>query len=320
MDFCIAIMGTGKSAEKMAQAVNETEGVTAYAVASRDKERAKKFALSFQFEKAYGSYEEMLKDDKIDLVYIATPHSFHHEHMLSCFRHGKNVMCEKLFTTSYHEAKETLLFAEEQRIFVAEAVSLRYMPIMHELQSLIAKGVIGKIHLISAYYGKPVLSKVELLKKEKSGGAMYHLVPYPLHFISMCMQAAWNDPSQEKQPYAVCYARDNYSTDVELQNTLTLVYPGHILATAVTTMYAEIGKKGILYGDKGKIVVDNIKYPQRIEVYNEQGKELLVVEGGSADYALKYPLEAAKQAIRNGHIQCDELPHQEILQMIRILS
>ena len=94
----VSILGAGRIAATMAETLAKMDDVISYSVAARDLDRAQAFAEKYGFEKAYGSYEEMLQDDGTDLVYIATPHSHHYEHALLCLNHGRHVLCEKAFT------------------------------------------------------------------------------------------------------------------------------------------------------------------------------------------------------------------------------
>ena len=108
----VGILGAGGIARKMALTLNGMEGANAYAVASRDLQKAQKFAKDEYVEKAYGSYEEMLADEKVDLVYVATPHSHHLEHAKLCISYGKPVLCEKAFTANAKQARELLEYAK----------------------------------------------------------------------------------------------------------------------------------------------------------------------------------------------------------------
>ena len=94
--FKMAIMGAGNIAGQMAAAVNGLKeyGIEAYAVASRGLEKAQEFAKTWKFEKAYGSYEELVQDEEIDLIYIATPHAMHYENALLCIEHGRNILAK----------------------------------------------------------------------------------------------------------------------------------------------------------------------------------------------------------------------------------
>ena len=117
----IGILGAGKIAGVMADTINKMDNVELYAVGSRTLEKANAFAREFDIDKAYGSYEELVSDDTIDLIYIATPHSHHYEHMKLCIEHGRNVLCEKAFTYDAAQAEKIAALAAEKKVYVAEA-------------------------------------------------------------------------------------------------------------------------------------------------------------------------------------------------------
>ena len=107
----IGFIGAGQIANTMAHTMQRMEDVNLYAVAARDLDRAEAFAAQYGFEKAYGSYAQMLLDPNVELVYIATPHSHHAEHMKLCIAHGKHVLCEKAFTLNAAPAREVAALA-----------------------------------------------------------------------------------------------------------------------------------------------------------------------------------------------------------------
>ena len=146
----VGILGAGNIAGKMARTLNGMKDATAYAVAARDLERAQNFAKEYQMEKAYGSYEEMLADDKVDLVYIATPHSHHLEHGKLCISYRKPVLCEKSFTANAAQARELLDDAKENGVFITEAIWTRYMPSRKIITDIIESGELGEMHMLSA--------------------------------------------------------------------------------------------------------------------------------------------------------------------------
>ena len=104
--FKVGIIGAGWIAEKMAAALAPLEDYCVYAIASRSIEKAQAFAERWNIAKAYGSYEEMVADNDIDLVYIATPHSHHYPHAMLALNAGKHVLVEKAFTANAAEAQE----------------------------------------------------------------------------------------------------------------------------------------------------------------------------------------------------------------------
>ena len=117
----VGILGAGKIAGIMARTLREMENVQAWAVASRERERAEEFARTYGIERAYGSYEELVEDPAVDLIYVATPHSHHVEHCLLCIEHGKPVLCEKAFTANAAQARQVLARAEERGVFLTVA-------------------------------------------------------------------------------------------------------------------------------------------------------------------------------------------------------
>ena len=140
----IGIIGTGWIAEKMAITLEGMEGVEAYAVASRQLQTACDFADRWGFTRAYGSYEEMLDDEEVELVYIATPHSHHFEHARMSLLKGKAVLCEKAFTANARQAEELLNLAKEKELFITEAIWTRYMPLSQTINDLVNGGITGR--------------------------------------------------------------------------------------------------------------------------------------------------------------------------------
>lgn len=152
----IGIIGTGWIAEKMAITLEGMEGVEAYAVASRQLQTACDFADRWGFTRTYGSYEEMLDDEEVELVYIATPHSHHFEHARMSLLKGKAVLCEKAFTANARQAEELLNLAKEKELFITEAIWTRYMPLSQTINDLVNGGIIGRPMTLSANLGYPI--------------------------------------------------------------------------------------------------------------------------------------------------------------------
>ena len=139
----IGIMGAGNIGGTMAGTIAKIQDVTCYGIASRELQKAEQFAAKFGVTRAYGSYEEMLADPMIELVYVATPHSQHYENMMLCIEYGKPVLCEKAFTVNAKQAREVLDFAKEKNVFVTEAMWTRYMPMRNTITEVLASKIIG---------------------------------------------------------------------------------------------------------------------------------------------------------------------------------
>ena len=183
--YKIGIIGCGHIAEKMAATINGMQEAESYAVASRSIEKAQAFATKWNFSKAYGSYEELVTDSEVDLVYIATPHSHHYEHARLCIMNGKPVLCEKSFTANAHQAEELIRLAEEKNIFITEAIWTRYMPLSVKMKELLDEGVIGKPYTLSANLGYVIADKDRIAKPELAGGALLDIGVYTLNFAAM---------------------------------------------------------------------------------------------------------------------------------------
>jgi len=146
------ILGPGRQSTKFAKALQILENAELYAVGSRDKNRSEAFAKELGFKRAFGSYEEMLADPDLDIVYIATPHTLHKEHTLLCLRNGKNVVCEKVFAMDYSEVKEMVDEARSRNLFLMEALWPPFQPYYKKAQEILESGQLGKIIQIDAFF------------------------------------------------------------------------------------------------------------------------------------------------------------------------
>lgn len=126
--FRVGIIGAGHIAALMAETVRRMPDAHLYAIASRSLEKAQEFQNKWNVEKAYGSYEELIQDPDVDLIYVATPHSHHYEQVRLCLLHDKAVLCEKTFTANKAQAEELVALARERKVFLGEAIWTRYMP------------------------------------------------------------------------------------------------------------------------------------------------------------------------------------------------
>ncbi len=307
----IGILGAGGIAKLMAETIRPLEGVESYAVAARDLDRAQAFADEWGFEKAYGSYEEMLHDDKVDLVYIAVPHSHHHKWTMEALHAGRNVLCEKAFAANTKQAEEMIALAEEKKLLLTEAIWTRYMPSRRMINDLIAAGEIGEVLTVSANLGYRIDMNERMVRPELAGGCLLDLTVYPLNFASMIL----GDDIKEIHASMV-----PTETGVDGQDTVMLEYNDGKMASMFTTMYTLTDRRGLICGRDGFITVENINNPQKITVYApnrdryEIKKELVVPEQITG---YEYEVLACKRALEEGKIECEEMPHSETIEIMR---
>lgn len=307
----LAILGAGRIAVTMANTVNGMEDVNLYAVASRSLERAESFAKEHHVEKAYGSYEEMLRDEKVDLVYIATPHSHHCEQIKLCADFGKPVLCEKAFTVDAKEAKEALTYAKEKGVLVSEAMWVRYMPMTQTLRDILASGKIGEIVGLTANLGYAVMHKERIVKPELGGGALLDLGVYTLNFATTVL----GDDVKKIDATVV-----KHDTGVDKNLFVNLTYENGSVAGLFNTIQTITDRKGVIYGTKGYIFVDNINNYEAFHIYNQQHELLETIERPQQITGFEYQVRACKKALEEGKLECDEMPHEHTIKIMEIIE
>lgn len=307
----VGIMGTGNIARAMAGTINKMKGVKCYGVASRDAARAQAFAQEFGVKKAFDSYEEMVLDDKIDLIYIATPHSEHYSNMKLCIENGQAVLCEKAFTANAAQAEEIIKLSEEREIFVTEAIWTRYMPMVTTIQGLLASGIIGELKMLTCNLGYPLTEVPRMKDPALAGGALLDLGVYPINFASMMFGTEVVD---------ITSACSKLSTGVDASNSITLTYADGKMAVLNSTMLAPTDRRGIIYGSGGYIVVENINNYEAAVVYDKERKEIKRVQAPKQISGYEYEVFSALQAIEKGDPECWEMPHKETLRIMRMMD
>lgn len=305
------ILATGNIANSMAKAVQNLEEIACCAAASRTYEKAKAFADKWGFQKAYGSYEELVNDPEIDLIYVASPHSHHYEHAKLCLEHGKHVLLEKAFTVNVSQAEELIALSERKGLLLAEAFWPRYMPTRKMLEDLIAQGTIGEVQAVMADFGAPLSHVERMWNPNLAGGALLDLGVYPINFALQIFKS----PVQKIQSDAVMSPQG-----VDHMNGITLTFDDNKIAVLHSNMLACMGNRGVVYGDKGFIELYEINNPKEIRVFN-QNKELTASYPAPEQInGYEYEVLACVRAINAGQIECEEMPHSETLRLMRILD
>lgn len=307
----VGILGAGHIAQKMATTLMGMKEAELYAVAARELSRAEQFADEFHAQKAYGNYEALADDPDIDLIYIATPHSHHFGPARMCLLKGKPVLCEKAFTANAREAKELIRIAQEKQVFLAEAIWTRYMPFSRTIRELTESGIIGKPMMLTASLGYPIAHKERIVRLELCGGSLYDLGVYPINFALMTFG---NDLEKIT---STCMKNE---AGVDMQNSITFTYRDGRMAVMQTTAFCASDRQGIISGDKGYLVIDNINNPQQAVVYNTDHQETGRYTCPPQITGFEYQVLEAAEAIRQGAIEPASMPHAETLRVMRMLD
>jgi predicted dehydrogenase len=309
--FAVGIIGTGSIAAKMAHTLRDMEGVELYAVASRRQATADEFASRWGARRAYGSYEAMLSDENVELVYIATPHPFHAENALACIRAGKPVLCEKPFTVNAREAEEVLALSRERGVFVAEAIWTRYVPMSRTINDIIASGVIGTPQMLSADLGYPNSHKERMWNPALAGGALLDVGVYTLNFAAMVFGP------EEQSIVSTC---TKLPSGVDAQNAVVMTYSDGRMALLSSSLVAKTPRQGVVSGERGHLIVENINNPESIVVRDNDYKQVARYEQPPQITGFEYQVQAAIDAIRAGEIETPFMPHAETLRIMRLMD
>ena len=304
----VAILGAGAIARSMCRTIRGMKAagrpVELYAVASRSQEKADAFAQEEDVLHAYGSYEAMLADPDVHLVYIATPHSHHAEQMKMCIRAGKAILCEKAFTPNLHQAEEVLDLAKEKGVYVAEALWPRYMPSRWIINALLAQGVIGEPRMLYSNLCYAVEHKERIMDPNLAGGALLDLGVYVLNFASM----VFGDDIVR-----INSTVELMDTGVDRTETITIKYRDGRMAQLMASTAFNSDRRCVVYGTKGFLMVDNVNNPAWVEIYDKdhRDKPIRRIDMPAQITGYEYEVEACLRDLQSGGLEPCEMPHEQ---------
>lgn len=177
------IIGLGKIAHQFAKDMQVVTDAELYAVASRTQSKANEFKDTHHAKKAYGSYEDLLRDDKVDVIYIATPHVFHAENSIATMKAGKAVLCEKAFAMNQTEVQNMIDIAKDKNVFLMEALWTNFMPTLKTLKRYQEEQTFGTIKNLKAEFcfKAPFDPEKRLFNPKLGGGALLDIGIYPVY-------------------------------------------------------------------------------------------------------------------------------------------
>lgn len=307
-----AIIGAGQIAHKFAAALCATEGQP-YAIASRSINKAKVFQKQHGFERAYGSYIEMLEDENVDVVYIATPHAFHYEHIVLSLDHGKHVICEKPFTLNARQAKTVFHQAKKKKLFIMEAMWTRVLPTIKEVYRLINEGSIGEIRHIEAEFcfigdseKTPRLNDPNL-----GGGALLDIGIYPIMLTHLFLG---------KPDTIDADTEFDKNTGVDLDESFTFSYPGNVQAELKVSFLEEKIITSTITGSEGKIIIPDFPGATDAFVYDANRCLTKKIHNPHRQNGFEYEIDEVIQSIESGQIESRLITHQSTLDRLAIMD
>ena len=306
--FRIGIIGAGWIAEKMAQALSSTDDICVHAIASRSIGKATAFAEEWNIPKAYGSYEEMVADKEIDLVYIATPHSHHFPHAMLALENGKPVLVEKAFTANAREAERLLETARSRNLFITEAMWTRYMPLSHKVSEIMKSGIIGEPRILTATLCYMMEDRERIVKPELCGGALLDLGVYALNFARMYFG------TDIVRTVSNCHLGPS---GVDMHESISLSYRDGKMANLQSGALCLNDRQGIISGTEGYIRIDNINCPEVVEVFRNYELVERYIRPDDMVNGYEYQVIEARRCMEAGLIESPMMPHEETLSIMR---
>ena len=322
-----AILGCGHIATKMAAAVKTLEnkgmGVECYAVASRSLQKAKDFAKEYGFKKPYGSYEELAADASIDLVYIATPHSHHHEFAKLCIEHGRNILVEKAFTANAKLAAEVISMAHDRGVFLCEAMWTRFLPALETIRGWIRDGRIGKVESVEADFSMKLSDRERMHNPALAGGALLDIGIYSLTFADLFLgeRETPDGKNVRNEITSMDCKCVKFETGVDATDWINLTYENGQKAYLKTSMVCPTHNEGVIYGTAGQIRVQNLNDMVKLELCDGAGNVVETVEPPRLCNCYEYEVLACKEAVENlGARECPQMTHAKTMAFMTLMD
>ncbi len=301
-----------RTAAKMNELADSNSKVIIGAVASRSKEKSQEFADHYQIPKAYGSYKEMVEDPDIDVIYIATPHSHHLQHIKLCLEHGKHVLCEKSFTVNAQEAKAAYALAEEKNLFLMEGFWTKFIPVYQDLEQILKEGTIGDITMLTAQYGFCTGYERGIRKFDPAlaGGTLLDIGVYAIGFAAMIL-------GYEPKEIQSLVQLNDVGTDT--YSSILMQYENGAIAQLSTAIQTNMPLMGAVYGSKGYIEIPNFKNPTRIRVVPNEGEAWEISRPLEVN-GFEYEIREVQKCIAEGRTASSRMTPEQSIAVMSIMD
>jgi len=306
------ILAPGKIAHKFSQGLQLTSNGKVYAIGSRDAGRANDFAKQYGAEKSYGTYEGLINDPDVDVIYIASPHTFHYQHTKECLAAGKPVLCEKPFTINSKQFRHLMKIAGEKELFMMDALWTRFHPHILKLHELIKEGRLGKIRTLEADFGfySDFDPESRLFNPDLGGGSLLDIGIYPV-FLSLLILG------YPKEISAQAYLG---KTNIDESLSVSLLYESGAVASLLCSFKAWTGTTARISGEEGRIFIPESWFNPNNFYLIDRNKESTTFEFPENDNGYQYEAIEVMKCLDNNKKQSDLLPHQFTLQLIELMD
>ncbi|KAJ3283576.1 hypothetical protein HK104_010322 [Borealophlyctis nickersoniae] len=269
----------------------------------------------------YDTYEALVADPTVDIVYIGTPHNRHHQDTLLCIKAGKHVLCEKPFAVNEKQAAEMIAAAEKKGVFLMEAIWTRYFDAAVKVRELVAEGALGHIEHIVADLSvnfNPTDPKHRILNPELAGGALLDIGIYPLQWVNMILSPL----NGGKDPKISARLLKHPVTGVDQTTSAVLEYEeANALATIHTSIIYATPSHVTIYGSRGVLHIEGPSYQAstlRLKLNETENEQVfdLAYEGNG----MRFEADEAARKIVEGKRESEVMKLEESRQLVRIMD
>lgn len=307
-----AVVGTGNIVRKFITGLGRADGAVLRAVVSRSEERAQSFASEYGFGYGTSSYDAVLSDPDVDIVYIGTPHTSHMEYALRALEKGKAVLSEKPMTVSLAEGKKVIECARKNNTFFMEAMWTRFLPVMAKVREWLDDGLIGDVMLVESDFGskEPVIPEWRLYNRNLGGGALLDVGVYPVAMAQMIFGL---------MPEKVVSSMYLGSTDVDEMTNIILDYGRGRSAVISTCVNCALDTVTRIYGTKGKIEIPDFVFARQasLTVY---GQYTYVSSPDFTGNGYNYEAEEVMRCVSLGLVESPVMTHSDSLSVLSVMD
>ncbi len=309
------ILGAGRIARKFAGDLRYAEDCELVAIGSRSRQSAEEFSKEFPVKYAHDSYEALVQNPEVDVIYIATPHNLHHENTLLCLQHQKAVLCEKPFAINSRQATEMINLAREKKVFLMEALWTKFHPHYIKMQEMIGQGLLGEIKSVLVNFGfKPTAPvPARLFDPSLGGGTLMDIGIYNV-FIAMSVLG---------KPDHIDAVITPAPTGVDEQCAILFRYKNGALAQLFSTFSSDLATEADICGTEGRIRLTSRFYEtsSTVEYYGERvdSRQVIPIEKGQG-FGYQYEARHVNECLRNGLTESPVMSFADTLLLIQTLD
>jgi predicted dehydrogenase len=306
------ILGTGLIARTFAGDLRLSEMGVVTAVGSRSQDAAERFAEEFGVARPHASYESLVKDPAVDVVYVATPHPMHRDNAILALRAGKPVLVEKPFAMNADEAAEIVAVAREMRLFAMEAMWTRFLPHIAVIRDWLGDGSLGEIVTVTADHGQWFAEdpKSRLFAPELGGGALLDLGIYPVSFASMVLGT----------PNRIVALSDPAFTGVDAQTSMLFGYDSGAQALLTCTLRARSPTRAAVVGTDARIEIEDRFYgPTAVTLVPRTGEPTRVASTHQG-HGLRHEAEEVARCLAEGELESPLMTLDETISIMQTMD